>query len=89
VVNFKHMTNSVDITIKSLLTCFLRLGSLPWEDSTGEEHSNWQSYEVTAGHLSMEYYIHLSKTLKLKDRWSYNPGQIPIYIKAILYLLSM
>ena len=53
-VNFKHMSSSVDITIKSLLTCFVRLGSLPWEDSIGEEQSNWQSYEVTPGHVSME-----------------------------------
>lgn len=53
-VNFKPMNRSVDITIKSLLTCFVRLGSLPKEDSIGEEHSNWQSYEVTLGNISMQ-----------------------------------
>lgn len=53
-VNFKHMSSSVDITIKSLLTCFVILGSLPWEDSIGEEHLNWQPYEVTPGPVSMK-----------------------------------
>lgn len=39
-VNFEHMSSSVDITIKPLCTYFVRLGALPWEDSIEEEHSN-------------------------------------------------
>lgn len=53
-VNFKHVSSSVDITIKCLPTCFVILKSLPWEDSIGENYSNWQSHEVTPSPVSME-----------------------------------
>lgn len=53
-VNFKHMSSSVDITIKSLPTYFVIVRSLPWEDSIGEKYFNWQPHKVTPGPVSME-----------------------------------
>lgn len=78
-VNFKHLGSSDDITIKSLLPCFVRLGSLPWEDSIGGEQSNQQSYGVTPGHVFMELHTHLFKTLKSKDLWPYIPGPLCMF----------
>lgn len=53
-VNFKHMSSFVDVTIKCLPTCFVILRSLPWEDSIGEKYFNWQPHEVSPGPVSME-----------------------------------